>query len=77
MRIRIVVLILQSVSIVPEAIILHLFSVVFHEVISVFSPNIGKHRPEKTPYLDNFHATQTFTSDVMLGNASHILLFLM
>ena len=23
---------------------------------SVFSPNIGKYRPEKTPYLDTFHA---------------------
>ena len=24
--------------------------------LSVFSPNAGKHGPEKTPYLDNFHA---------------------
>ena len=77
MRIRIVVLILQSVSIVPEAIILQLFSMVFHKVISVFSPNTGKHRSEKTPYLDNFHAVQIFTSDVVLGNASHILRFFM
>ena len=23
---------------------------------SVFSPNKGKYRPEKTPYLDTFHA---------------------
>ena len=23
---------------------------------SVFSPNAGKYRPEKTPYLDTFHA---------------------
>ena len=22
----------------------------------VFSPNTGKYEPEKTPYLDNFHA---------------------
>ena len=26
------------------------------EQISIFSPNIGKCRPEKTPYLDSFHA---------------------
>ena len=25
-------------------------------VISVFNPNTGKHGPEKTPYLDTFHA---------------------
>ena len=24
--------------------------------ISVFSPNKGEYGPEKTPYLDNFHA---------------------
>ena len=24
--------------------------------ISVFSPNTGKYRPEKTPYLDTFNA---------------------
>ena len=24
--------------------------------VSVFSPNTGKYGPEKTPYLDNFHA---------------------
>ena len=24
--------------------------------LSVFSPNVGKYRPEKTPYLDTFHA---------------------
>ena len=23
--------------------------------LSVFSPNAGKYRPEKTPYLDTFH----------------------
>ena len=23
--------------------------------LSVFSPNVGKHGPEKTPYLDTFH----------------------
>ena len=24
--------------------------------LSVFSPNVGKYGPEKTPYLDTFHA---------------------
>ena len=24
--------------------------------MSAFSPNTGKYRPEKTPYLDTFHA---------------------
>ena len=24
----------------------------------VLSPNTGKHRPEKTPYLDTFHAVK-------------------
>ena len=26
------------------------------EFVSVFSPNAGKYGPEKTPYLDTFHA---------------------
>ena len=26
------------------------------EYLSVFSPNAGKYGPEKTPYLDTFHA---------------------
>ena len=26
------------------------------ELMSIFSPNTGKHGPEKTPYLDTFHA---------------------
>ena len=26
------------------------------EYLSVFSPNAGNYRPEKTPYLDTFHA---------------------
>ena len=29
----------------------------------VFSPNMGKYGPEKTPYLDTFHEVQT-TIDV-------------
>ena len=28
------------------------------EYLSGFSPNTGKCRPEKTPYLDNFHAVK-------------------
>ena len=28
---------------------------------SVFSPNTGKYGPEKTPYLDTFHAVMFFT----------------
>ena len=28
--------------------------------ISVFSPNAGKYGPEKTPYLDSFHAVLLF-----------------
>ena len=27
--------------------------------LSVFSPNAGKYGPEKTPYLDTFHAVQS------------------
>ena len=26
------------------------------EYLSVFSPNVGKYEPKKTPYLDTFHA---------------------
>ena len=29
--------------------------------ISVFSPNTGKYKTEKTPYLDTFHAVNTTT----------------
>ena len=28
--------------------------------LSVFSPNSGNNRPEKTPYLDTFHAVSNF-----------------
>ena len=31
------------------------------EYLSVFSPNAGKYEPEKTPYLDTFHAVPTET----------------
>ena len=30
------------------------------EYLSVFSPNAGKYKPEKTPYLDTFDAVPTF-----------------
>ena len=29
------------------------------EIRSIFSPNVGKHGTEKTPYLDIFHAVIT------------------
>ena len=28
--------------------------------LSVFSPNAGKYEPEKTPYLETFHAVRVF-----------------
>ena len=31
--------------------------------LSIFSPNAGKYRPEKTPYLDTFHAVGVFPSN--------------
>ena len=31
----------------------------FTELIPIFSPNTGKYGPEKTPYLDTFHAVFT------------------
>ena len=30
----------------------------------VFSPNTGKYRPEKTPYLDTFNAVSTLKKDI-------------
>ena len=38
--------------------------------LSVFSPNAGKHGPEKTPYLDTFHAVCALafvTSSTQMG----------
>ena len=32
------------------------------EYLSVFSPNVGKYRPEKTPYLGTFHAVALKTN---------------
>ena len=38
--------------------------------LSVFSPNVGKYGPEKTPYLDIFHAvTANLTPSLWLLNA--------
>ena len=35
--------------------------------MSVFSPNIGKSGPEKTPYLDTFHAVKVYKkSDITI-----------
>ena len=39
--------------------------------ISVYSPNAGKYRPEKTPYLDNFHTVTAFSKRTPL----HIILW--
>ena len=33
------------------------------EYLSVFSPNAGKYGPEKTPYLDTFHAVYDLTNN--------------
>ena len=38
----------------------------FTEKISVFSPNTGKYRPEKTPNLDTFHAVHFDRNDISL-----------
>ena len=37
-----------------EFFLVHIFS--HTKYLSVFSPNAGKYGPEKTPYLDTFHA---------------------
>ena len=43
----------------------------------VFSPNTGKYGPERTPYLDTFHAVETSTSMIrnLNGNGSSYLEF--
>ena len=49
----------------------------FWSVFSVFSPNAGKYGPEKTPYLDNFHAVQiTATSQFILKRNTKLKNFL-
>ena len=37
----------------------------FTEIFPVFSPNTGKYGPEKTPYLDTFHAGVNGQSDCL------------
>ena len=32
---------------------------------SVFSPNTGKYGPEKTPYLDTFHAVKVIMDSLL------------
>ena len=34
------------------------FGLNMEQYLSVFSPNAGKYGPEKTPYLDTFHAVK-------------------
>ena len=34
--------------------------------LTVFSPNAGKYEPEKTPYLDTFHAVQIKTDHAFI-----------
>ena len=41
---------------------------VFFLNTAVFSPNAGKYGPEKTPYLDTFHAVQYLGTNQMLRN---------
>ena len=42
------------------------------EFLSVFSPNAGKYEPEKTPYLDTFHAMHLKTAESSnFGHAIH------
>ena len=36
--------------------------------LSVFSPNAGKYRPEKTPYLDTFHAMYFLTKKTIMSS---------
>ena len=38
---------------------------------SVFSPNAGKYRPEKTPYLDTFHAVNLFLEVQKIAHMYH------
>ena len=37
----------------------------------VFSPNTGKYGPEKTPYLNSFHAVQTIGNSILSFNISN------
>ena len=40
--------------------------------LSVFSPNVGKDEPEKTPYLDTFHAVVFFNPSGTVTHKSKI-----
>ena len=37
------------------------------EYLSVFSQNAGKYEPEKTPYLDTFHAVTVLEQYIIVG----------
>ena len=41
--------------------------------LSVFSPNAGKYRPEKTPYLDTFHAGSLPSSKLIRSESSRCI----
>ena len=43
------------------------------EYLFIFSPNAGKYEPEKTPYLDTFHAVHLkATESSNFGHAIHL-----
>ena len=44
------------------------FPVFLVRILSVFSPNAGKYGPEKTPYLDTFHAVDARNILPVMGN---------
>ena len=44
--------------------------------LSVFSPNAGKNGPEKTPYLDTFHAVTLTRSDMVICFMLEVVLVL-
>ena len=39
----------------------------YGDLLSVFSPNTGKYGPEKTPYLDSFHAVLITKKEKLVG----------
>ena len=41
------------------------------EYLSLFSPNMGKNGPEKTPYLDTFHAVSDSTMTFKIRIRKH------
>ena len=40
----------------------------YTEYLSVFSPNVGKYGPEKTPYLDTFQTVRNFLEHAFLSS---------